>query len=230
MSNVAIIPARAGSKGIINKNIALLCGKPLIQYSIEIALHSPSIDYVLVTSDSQNILDIAKNFGKRVITILRPANLATDDSGSAGVVEHAADHLSGMGIYIEFIVLLQPTSPYRKVEFIEESIALIKSSNKESLFSVSSPIQHPSDFIFNNDGKLDYIFRSIDATRRQDFTHAKFINGSIYITKYDFFLKTGKIYSLNNCLTYEMPVKFSIDIDTPLDLMICEAIMKDAKG
>ena len=230
MSNIAIIPARGGSRGIPNKNIAPLCGRPLIEYSIEVALQSSSIDYVIVTSDSEEILRVAKKFGQRVMSIRRPSDLATDSSGTEGVVAHTVDCLVNNGISIDCIVLLQPTSPFRKSEFINESVSLIRSSKAGSLISVSDPMQHPYDFLFNNSGSINYVCRDKNSYRRQDFKAAKFINGSIYITKYEFLLSTGKIYSLDSCLLYEMPVEYSIDIDTPFDLMICEAIMKNAKG
>jgi len=230
MSNIAIIPARGGSKGIPNKNIIPLCGRPLIEYSIEVALQSSNIDHIIVSSDSEQILSVAKKFSKKVIPILRPAALATDSSATESAVAHAIDHLTNVGISIDYIVLLQPTSPFRKAEFINESIALIRSSQAESLISVSQPIQHPYDFLFNDNGNIKYLCRDEDSFRRQDFKAAQFINGSIYITKHEFFVRTGKIYSLDTCLLYEIPVEYSVDIDTPFDLILCEAIMRNEKG
>lgn len=229
MSNIAIIPARGGSKGIPNKNIAPLCGRPLIEYSIEVALESSKIDYIIVSSDSEQILSIAKKFSEKVIPLLRPSELSTDTSATESAVTHAIDHLTNVGISIDYIVLLQPTSPFRRAEFINESIALIRSSRAECLISVSKPIQHPYDFLFNDNGDIKYLCRDEDSFRRQDFKAAQFINGSIYITKHEFFVRTGKIYSLDTCLLYEMPVEYSVDIDTPFDLMLCEAIMRNEK-
>jgi CMP-N,N'-diacetyllegionaminic acid synthase len=230
MPNIAIIPARGGSKGISNKNIAPLCGRPLIEYSIEVALESSSIDYVVVTSDSEEILEVAKKFGKKIILIRRPSELAMDNSGTESAVLHALDCLRKNGIGADCMILLQPTSPLRRVQFIDESISLISSSKEGSLISVSEPMQHPYDFVFNNDGDIQYICRDKDSFRRQDFKAAKFINGSIYVTKHEFLASTGKIYSLDSCLLYEIPVEYSIDIDTPIDLILCEAIMKNMKG
>jgi CMP-N-acetylneuraminic acid synthetase len=230
MSNIAIIPARGGSKGIPNKNIAPLCGRPLIEHSIEVALQSSNIDHIIVSSDSEQILSVAKKFSEKVIPILRPSALATDTSATESAVAHTIDHLTNLGISIDYIVLLQPTSPFRKSEFINESISLIRSSQAGSLISVSQPIQHPHDFLFNDNGSIKYICRDEHSFRRQDFKTAQFINGSIYITKHEFFVRTGKIYSIDDCLLYEMPVEYSIDIDTPFDLMLCEAVMRNAKG
>jgi CMP-N,N'-diacetyllegionaminic acid synthase len=230
MSNIAIIPARGGSKGIPGKNVIPLCGRPLIEYSIEVAIESSSVDYVVISSDSAEILEVSKKFGKKVIPIQRPHELAMDNSSTESVVIHAADFLVSRGITIDCIVLLQPTSPFRKVEFVDDSITLLMSSKEGSLISVSDPIQHPYDFLFDDDGVINYVCRNESSYRRQDFKAAKFINGSIYITKYEFLMQTGKIYSLDSCLLYEIPMEFSIDIDTPFDLMLCESIMKNAKG
>lgn len=229
MSNIAIIPARGGSKGIPNKNITPLCGRPLIEYSIKVALDSPSIDYIIVSSDSERILEVAQKISKRVITILRPSELALDESGTEGAVMHCVDYIVKREVSVDYVVLLQPTSPFRVMKQIEESISLIKSSKAGSLISVSDPMQHPSDFVFNDGDIIKYICRDEASYRRQDFRPVKFINGSIYITKYDFLKTTGSIYSLDNCVLYNMPLEYSIDIDTPFDLMICEAIMKTAK-
>jgi CMP-N-acetylneuraminic acid synthetase len=173
---------------------------------------------------------ILEKFNKKIISIQRPIELSMDDSGTEGAIGHAVDYLSKFGINIDYIVLLQPTSPFRKVEFIDESILLIKSSNRGSLISVSDPIQHPSDFLFDDGKEIKYVCRDVDSYRRQDFKASKFINGSIYITKNEYFQRTGKIYSLDDCVLYEMPIEYSIDIDTPFDLAVCEAVMKNTKG
>lgn len=230
MSNIAIIPARGGSKGIPNKNIATLCGRPLIEYSIKVALQSPSIDCIVVSSDSERILEVAQKISEKVFPILRPAELALDESGTEGAVMHSVDCMIKHGVAIDYLILLQPTSPFRAVKQIEESLLLIKSSKAGSLISVSDPIQHPSDFVFKDGGVIEYVCREKSSFRRQDFRSAKFINGSIYITQYEFLKQTGKIYSLDNCVLYDMPVEYSVDIDTPFDLLICEAIMNNAKG
>lgn len=229
MSTVAIIPARGGSKGIPNKNLALLCGRPLIEYSLKIALKSSSINHIIVTSDSDEILRFVKDFDNSILTVRRPAELATDSCRTESAVLHAINDVSNIIGNIEYFVLLQPTSPLRKVEFIEECISLIKSSNKSSLLSVSDPIQHPYDFLFTDNGRVSYICREDGNFRRQNFRDAKFINGSIYITKRDLLFNSHKIYSLESCVLYDMPILYSIDIDTKFDLMMCEALMRHEK-
>lgn len=227
MSNIAFVPARKGSKGIPNKNIITLCGRPLIEYTIELAVDSECIDYVVVSSDSDVILKIAEKFGNKVIPVLRPDYLATDTSSTEDALKHALEELQKLNVQPKCIVLLQPTSPLRKIQHIEESMSILNSTNSGSIVSVSKPIQHPSDFIISNGNGFEYIYREGAEVRRQDFKEALFINGSIYVTRYNEFVNTGRIYSLDDCNVYEMPIKYSIDIDTPFDLMLCDAVMKN---
>ena len=227
MSNIAIIPARKGSKGIRNKNLVSLCNRPLIEYSIDVAVNSRNIDHVIVTSDSEEILSFSEKFGKKIIAILRPEELASDNSSTESAVMHAIQNINIENP--EYIVLLQPTSPIRKVNFIDDSLRLIRSMEVNSLISVSDPVQHPYDFLTYDGNLIKYMCRQGNESRRQDFKKAKFINGSIYITKYEYFKLERKIYSLDSCVLYDMPVEFSIDIDTPLDLLFCESVMNAIK-
>lgn len=229
MSNIAFVPARKGSKGIPNKNIIPLCGRPLIEYTVELAVNTECIDYVVVSSDSDVILKISEKFGKKVIPVLRPDYLATDISSTEDALKHALDELLKFNIQPEFIVLLQPTSPLRKIQHIEECMSIVSATKSGSLLSVSKPIQHPSDFIASNSNGFEYIYREGAEVRRQDFKEAMFINGSIYITRYNEFVNSGKIYSLDDCNVYAMPIEYSVDIDTPFDLMLCDAVMKNIK-
>jgi len=227
MTTIAIVPARKGSKGIKGKNITPLCEKPLIQYTLELAVEAKCIDHIVVTSDSSEILNFSKKFGEKVIQIQRPENIAEDNSTTDEVVAHVLGALECIGIKPTNFILLQPTSPLRELRFIEESYHLLISNDKaDCLISVSDPLQHPSDFLSVKDGRIDYIFRDHGVTRRQDFKETFFINGSIYITRCDFFKKFRKIYTFDKCILYKMPKEYSIDIDDEFDLVLCEAIMK----
>jgi CMP-N-acetylneuraminic acid synthetase len=226
MLNIGIIPARKGSKGIVNKNLIPLCGIPLVEHSIRVAIEVNSLDYVVVSSDSEEILDIACKFGNKVIPLKRPEYLSTDFSPTSDVVLHATNFLvNEFKVKPDYVVLLQPTSPYRTTKHIEECLDLICASRRDSLISVSDPIQHPFDFVYQDGEVVKYLCRTEGVNRRQDFKAAKFINGSIYITSYNFLVTNEQIYNLDNCVLYDMPVEFSIDIDTKLDLILCEAIM-----
>lgn len=144
MSNLAIIPARGGSKSIPLKNIKLFRGKPLIAYSIELAKSAPSIDRVLVSTDSEEIASIARKFGADV-PFLRPSELALDDTPDLPVFVHCLKWLEQTEQYRpEIIVQLRPTSPLRTTAIVEQAIALLKNDPEaDSVRCVCEPTQNP---------------------------------------------------------------------------------------
>jgi len=131
MKYLAIIPARGGSKRLPNKNILNLSGKPLIAWSIEAALKSEYIDDIVVTSDSDKILEIARNYD--VITIKRPYYLASDTANSIDVIKHVIENVDGK---YDYLVLLQPTSPLRNEKHIDEAIELLDIKKADAIISV----------------------------------------------------------------------------------------------
>ena len=124
---LAIVPARGGSKRLPGKNIKVLNGKPLIQWTIESALGIDDISRVMVSTDSQEIADIALQSGAEV-PFLRPKELATDTSSSSVVIEHALNYYKSQGEIFDYVLLLQPTSPMRNKKHNEQAIALLKLS------------------------------------------------------------------------------------------------------
>ena len=126
---IAIIPARAGSKGVLNKNIKSLNGKPLISYTIEEAKKSKFIDKLIVSTDSKEIADISLSQGASV-PFIRPSELSTDSSLTFDVIKHTMNFLKDKDEHYDIIVLLQPTTPFRKVESIDKAILTLKKSNK----------------------------------------------------------------------------------------------------
>ena len=137
MKYLAIIPARGGSKRLPNKNILDLNGKPLIAWSIEAAKKSQKIDDIIVTSDSEKILDIAKQYNVKIIK--RPDFLASDTATTFDAIKHAIETLDDK---YEYIVLLQPTSPLRNEKHINESIELLEKKNADAVISVCE-MEHP---------------------------------------------------------------------------------------
>ncbi len=231
LNTIAIIPARKGSKGIPLKNIIPVNGKPLIEYTLEAAIRSSSIDLIVVTTDSIEIIDILKKYNNnRIITINRPADLCNDDSKTEDAIKHAYYELIQFGFKPQNYVLLQPTSPIRTCKQIDESIALFFKSGKESLISVTDPIQHPYDFIIKHNHNYKYSSRPSGKFRRQDFDINYFINGSIYISHFDLLLNKNIIYDLENCEIFLMPIESSVDIDNFFDLKFCEFILNNMKG
>ena len=137
MSNiVAIIPARGGSKGVPRKNIKNLCGKPLIQYTIDEAKRSNKISRVIVSTEDEEIAEISRNLGAEVI--MRPDELATDKAPTLPVIQHVIETLEkNQDFKVDAIMLLQPTTPFRKQEHIDQAIGLFLEKNPDSVVSVS---------------------------------------------------------------------------------------------
>ncbi len=176
---IAIIPARGGSKGLKDKNVRLLCGLPLIAYSIQDALESQRVDQVFVSTDSPTIAAIAQDYGASIIE--RPPVLASDTATSESALLHALEHLENNGIWPGLVVFLQCTSPLRTGLDIDRAIAQIEQNNVDSLLSVSPSHSFLWHYQHGYPQALNY-----DPThrpRRQDLNPQYEENGSIYIFK-----------------------------------------------
>lgn len=212
---ISIIPARGGSKGIKSKNIRILNGMPLIAYSIQQSLNSKLIDATYVSTEDPEIKRISLNFGANVID--RPPELATDTCSTPSVLLHAVKKLD---YDFDLLVLLQPTSPLRYSEQIDESIKYFLDNNGDSLLSVCQN----ASFFWNNEGKsINYDFKN--RPRRQDKDWELIENGSIYITRKETLLKENNQLG-GKILTYQMPQWMSIEIDESTDLEIVEYLIK----
>ncbi|MGE4398764.1 MAG: acylneuraminate cytidylyltransferase family protein [Campylobacterales bacterium] len=222
---LAVIPARGGSKGIVNKNISQLHGKPLIAWTIEAALNSNSIDSVCVSSDCDEILRIANQYG--IECIKRPTELATDEAPTEPTVSHALDYLSKKGSNFDSIVLLQPTSPLRDSADIDNAISDFISHDADSLISVYEPSHSPYKmFTLSKNGYLQgLVDNKTPFMRRQALPRAYMPNGAIYIVKADLFLK-NKSFFTDKTIPFSMSPDKSIDIDSHNDLDICENILR----
>ena len=208
----AIIPARGGSKGIPRKNIKLFCGKPLIQWSIEIALSSPSVDRVIVSTEDPEIGDLSKRLGAEV-PFLRPRHLAADSTPGVAPVLHLLE--SNLGL--DDVLLLQPTSPLRRLKDIESIVKLRSSKSASSAVSVTPCDKNPSwMFSMENECYLKSLLQSPKSQPRQQLPSYYAFNGSLYLATSDFLLREKSFFSPET-VAYVMPQKFSVDIDTPLD-------------
>ncbi len=136
MKTLGIIPARGGSKGIPNKNLLQLGGKPLIAYTVEAARASGVIDRLILSTDSEAIAEIGRSLGVEV-PFMRPPELASDDAPMLPVVQHAVSQMEQSGWVADIVVLLQPTSPLRRPERIQQAVELLKSSDCSSVVSVT---------------------------------------------------------------------------------------------
>ena len=227
MNPLVIIPARGGSKGIPYKNIKPLNGKPLICYSIDVAREFTYEDNICVSTDDDKIISVVERYGLNV-PFKRPSELASDTASSNDVLLHALNFYEQQGRAIDVIVLLQPTSPFRKVGFLKEAIALFDPSI-DMVVSVKESHANPyyNCFEENSNGYLT-ISKSTDhpITRRQDATKVWEYNGSIYVIN-PTSLKEKGMQHFTAIRKYPMPDNYSIDIDTPFDWKIAELFLQD---
>lgn len=223
---LAIIPARKGSKGIKDKNIIDLCGKPLIAYSIESALKSKYIDRVVVSTDGEEIAKVAKKYGADV-PFLRPNYLASDTSKTIDCVMHCIEELQSIDDKYDYMILLQPTQPLRESYHIDEAIELMLEKNAEGLVSICKVKENPILMrTLNEEGGMSNLLSTSSTQRRQDFKVYYRVNGVIYINKINENLNLNT--SLNdNKLPYIMEQKYSVDIDELLDIKIAKLMIKE---
>jgi CMP-N,N'-diacetyllegionaminic acid synthase len=217
---VALIPARGGSKGIKNKNIIDLCGKPLISYTIQAALESKYIDKVIVSTDSQEIADVAIKYGAEV-PFLRPGELASDTSKTIDAVMHAVGELEKRKEQYDILILLQATQPLRTADDIDSAIELFIKNKGQSLVSVS-PVEDNPILIrtIDNLGRMNSILPMKSTCRRQDMPLYYRVNGCIYI---NLISELDLNTSFNdNKIPYIMPKERSVDIDEIKDLLIAQ--------
>lgn len=224
MKVIAVIPARAGSKGIPKKNLVEIGGKPLISWSIEEAIKSSMINTIVVTSDGDDILQVANQY-KEVTTIKRPAHLAEDNTHTTPVILHALAELGIQGDSFDYLLLLQPTSPLRRAEHINEALKKIHDSEATSLISVSLPDHHPyKSFVKNEEGYLEGILNNqFPFMPRQSLPEVYQPNGAIYIIEVASFLKNQDFFT-SKTVEYIMTPESSIDIDSMEDVKKAEKL------
>lgn len=219
---LAIIPARGGSKGVPRKNIKLLAGKPLIAWTIEEAKKSKYIDRLVLSSEDEEIIAVAKSYGCEV-PFVRPMELAQDDTPGIDPVLHALDQLPGYDI----VVLLQPTSPLRTVQDIDEGLDFFEKHQANSCVSVSEVSKSPYWMYKLDDHSVLQRLLEKDQmiTRRQDLPKIYVPNGALYITKVDYLVKY-KLFYARDTLGYLMSRKRSLDIDDEIDFIVCETLLE----
>lgn len=197
MRVLAIIPARGGSKGVPNKNIKLLNGKPLLGYTAEIALQSKLLTEVIVSTEDDKIRDVALNLGIKV-AFKRPIELAQDDTPTIDVIIHALQWYEKQKIFFDAVCLLQPTSPFRTVELLDKAIEKFVNSGCDSLISVQKvPHQYNPHWTFemNQEGNLKIATGEKHIiSRRQELPMVYHRDGSIYITKTNVLLNQHSLY------------------------------------
>ena len=228
MKTLFIIPARGGSKGIPRKNIKLLGGKPLISYSIEVARALADDQDICVSTDDAEIKDIVEQMGLKV-PFLRPSELATDQATTQDVLLHAIDYFQIKGRHYDRIILLQPTSPFRKINQIQEAINLWE-DGLEMVVSVKITDANPYYVLFeeNESGFLEKSKKGF-FSRRQDCPLVYQYNGAIYVIDVKS-MKSRHIFNFERIRKYVMDAESSIDIDSPLDWKFAEFLLSQRQG
>ena len=222
MKSAAIILARGGSKGIPKKNITQICGKPLIVWTIEHCLHG-GVDFVYVSSDSDEILDIAKK--NNALCIKRPENLSNDESTSESGWLHGLEIIEESKINLDWILAPQVTSPLRTANDIKNGIELAKSDKYDSIFScslVEDLYFWKKENGFYNSVNYDWKNRK----RRQDFDTQYIENGSFYLFKPEVFRQNNNRFG-GRIGIVEMDFWKMFEIDSIDDLRMCSALMSE---
>ena len=228
MKILKLILARGGSKGLPKKNLKKLIGKPLIQYSIEAAKKSNYGSDVYVSTDCSEIAEISRSLEANV-PFLRPERFSNDFSKSSDAIIHAIEYLESKNKFYDFILLLEPTSPLRDFNDINDSIEFfISHKNAKSCVSVvKSELSHPS-FLFEMYEKLLKSYNdNNNVVRRQDLNDLYYPEGSIYICEIETYKKTKTFYNDNFTVGFEIPYWKSFEIDTIEDFFIIESLMKN---
>lgn len=220
-----IIPARGGSKGIPGKNIKPLGGKPLIHYSIEAARALAPDSHIIVSTDSDEIARVAAATGLPV-PYRRPAELGGDHVGSREVILDAMDWADSHGISYDKVVLLQPTSPMRTAADVSACLELY-SPAIDMVVSVTPAACNPyyDCFETTDEGFLHVSKGDGSLTRRQDAPEAWQYNGAVYVINPASIRREG-LGAFTRRVPYAMPRERSVDLDTPLDWLVAEEIMK----
>lgn len=214
---LAVIPARGGSKGVPRKNVRLLAGKPLIAWTIEQAIESHYIDRVIVSSEDEEICQVAKDSGAEV-PFVRPAELATDTASGVDVLCHAVEN---SGSDYDYVVLLQPTSPLRVSTDIDEAIQRCIGKNVTSVVSVAEASKSPYWMYQMQSGGELTPFVENAASNRQQLPQAYALNGAVYVLEVAALLGNRKIIDAQT-LGYVMPAERSYDIDSETDFLVCD--------
>jgi len=222
---LAIIPARGGSKGIPKKNICLLAGKPLIVYTIEAAQKASTLSRIVVSTDAEDIAEVALSCGVEVI--YRPAHLAEDNSLTVPVIKHVLEQGKNI-VKPDKVVTLQPTSPLRLGVHIDEAVDLL-TKDWDSVISVSDVEQTPYKMYRIDGEKLHpFVEGAVQGGPRQQLPKVYRDCGVVYVTWYDVLLEKNSLWGENYRAYYVAP-EYAVDIDTSIDLKFAEALLNEEK-
>lgn len=227
---IGVIPARGGSKGLIEKNMRPLLEKPLIAWTIEHALGSKYLDKVVVSTDSNEIADISRKYGADV-PFMRPRELATDEATSIDVLMHALDYYRSQGVDFDYLALLEPTSPLREVEDVNRCVEILcENAVAKSIVSVAKLEGCHPEFNVVIDKNTACIRRmngssEFSVLRRQELNDVFFFEGTMYLSEVEI-LKARRSFYHELTLPYIVPRWKSLEIDEYQDLVCAEALLR----
>lgn len=221
-----MIPARGGSKGIPHKNIKPLNGKPLIHYTIDVARGVAADNDICVSTDDPEIIKCVEDYGLHV-PFVRPADLATDTSGTYEVLLHALEFYERQGFHYDVVLLLQNTSPFRTVDHVKGALKLYH-SDIDMVVSVNKSKTNPYYNCFEEDsnGFLIKTLEKITFVRRQDAPETYEYNGAIYVINAEQ-MKKMPLANFTKRVKYEMDDIHSIDLDNMIDWKFAEFVIKE---
>lgn len=226
MKNLAIIPARSGSKGVIDKNIKLLGGKPLLAYTIEAAVKSGVFDRIMVSTDAEKYAAVAREYGAEV-PFLRSAENSSDTASTWDSVKEVLNGYERSGEKFDSVCVLQPTSPLRSDQDIVNGYDLFRRREANAVIGVCA-MEHSPLYAntLQEDGCMDgFIPKEIATVSRQALPAYYRINGALYIVREEYLWTMAGPYDKGS-YAYIMPVERSVDIDTEYDFMLAEYLLK----
>lgn len=226
MNFLTIIPARSGSKGIKNKNFINFLGKKLIEYSIIFAKQIKN-NKIIISSDLEKAKILAKKY-KLISEYKRPKKISKDNILLEETLFHVIKWSINKKINFDYILLLQPTSPMRKINEFKKILKILKTKKINTLCSVTKVQYHPAEYVEKRGKKWFFLLNTKRGLRQNYNDNYYFIDGSFYIINKNYFLKNKKILSKNNFF-FPLKTKYSIDIDNPIDLKIGEIIYKNIR-
>lgn len=228
MSMIAVIPARSGSKGLPDKNIKLLAGKPLLSYSIEAALKANIFDTVMVSTDSERYAEIAKKYGAEV-PFLRSEETASDAASTHDCIIEVLDKYKALGKNFDKVMILQPTSPLRSVKSIVGVVKAYRDCNANGIVSVCEVEHSPlwSNVLPEDKSMKGFLSNQANKPRQALRTYYR-LNGAIYLYNSLYYCSNEDEYN-DKVFAYIMPKDESIDIDSQFDFDLAECILQKRK-
>lgn len=222
---LGLIPARGGSKGVPRKNVKPLGRWPLLAWTIHAAKQSTLIDRLILSSEDPEIMAVAREYGCEV-PFVRPPDLAEDDTPGIAPVLHAVAALEET---FDYLVLLQPTSPFRKAEDVDGAIRRCIDQGADYCVSVTESAKHPAwMFHLTKDGGLVPVVElAKDVANRQQLEPAYALNGAVYVVRISALLQQKAMFDPKGTLAYAMPPERSIDIDSSFDFSLCELMARE---